>query len=214
VTRMSIDRIECVDELRKQAFKEKNDELLCCAAMLPLVLSEGLLQLPVEAWVNARAAPDVMLSDRRLRLGIEASRVTWQLQSQVLAEARKSWPNSLVELGPDLWVDKDARPSKKGSERGGDYHAIKPPGERLDGPGSIGDDHKNATIRALNKTLRSKSAKLKRYSFSDPVWLFLIDDGYPGAWSDMLKEDKFSGDVTQLCIGAGFLRVYLYRFSE
>jgi hypothetical protein len=171
--------------------------------------------LPVDA--TFPDPPDIVLSSGQSRLAIEVSRVTWQRQIQVLSEARRRRPGSLVELNPELRVDKKARRGKRGSkgERNRDYGAIKEAGERLDGPGSIGDDHLHATIHALNAAIESKKPRLSAYSVqSRNVWLFLVDDGLPGAWSEIFRRTDLWQKVESVCPQTGFRRIYLYRFSE
>jgi hypothetical protein len=100
-------------------------------------------------------------------------------------------------------------------ERSGDYRAIKTPAARLDGPGSAGDEHLHATINALRAAIERKKSRLSAYSTrSSDVWLFLIDDGYPGAWSEIFRRSDLWQEVKSVCAQTGFKRIYLYRFSE
>jgi len=151
-----------------------------------------------------------------MKLAVEVSRCTWQRQSQIIAEAKK-WPQWRVELNPELWVDDKARRGRRRAkgERSGDFRAIKLPGERLDGPGSTGDDHIRATISALRAAVKRKKARLSAYvTWSPDVWLFLIDDGYPGAWSEIFRRGHLWREVKSVCAQTGFERIYLYQFFE
>ena len=114
-----------IREISERAYQEQCDALLGCAKLIPFALSEGRLQLPVDA--TFPDPPDIVLSSGQSRLAIEVSRVTWQRQIQVLSEARRRRPGSLVELNPELRVDKKARRGKGGSkgERNRNYGAIK-----------------------------------------------------------------------------------------
>ena len=68
-----IDNMDCIQQIRKQAYRERCDELLGCAALLPLVRSEGQLQLPISA--TFPDPPDVVFSSDQSNLAIEVFRV-------------------------------------------------------------------------------------------------------------------------------------------
>jgi hypothetical protein len=203
-----------IRQIRKRAYQARCDELLGCSELVPLALSEGRLRLPINT--TFPDPPDIVLSSDQAKIAIEVSRVTWQRQSQVLAEATKKWPEARVELNPELWVDRQARSAKRRpkGERSGDYRAIKLKGERLDGPGSIGDDHLLATLNALRGAIERKKSRLSAYSTWAPdVWLFLIDDGSPGAWSELLRRTDMRRTVEASCEKTGFKRIFLFQFS-
>jgi hypothetical protein len=207
------DRADLVREISERAFKERSDELLGCARMLPLALSETLLQFPVK--VTFPDPPDIVFSSGEQSIAVEVSRVTWRRQSQVLAEARKQSSPWFVELDPALWIDKPARRGDRRSTRSADYSAIKLAGVQFDGTGSIGNAHRVATIDALHTAMEKKKALLNRYIESAPtIWLFLVDDGLPGAWAEILSHPDSTNAAVAASKGAGFERVYLNRFSE
>ena len=214
-----------IDQIRTQAYQEHCDELFGCARLVKIALSDGTLKLPIRA--TFPNPPDIVLSCGEGTIAVEVSRITWQAQSQVLAEAAKRWPGSLVELTPEMWADRQARPEKadrkahrgkdvRKVERSGDYSTIRKQGEPFKGPGWIGDIHLDATIDALSTAVERKKHRLASYLTSAPtVWLFLIDDGgIAGAWCELFARVDLRQKVAAACASTGFDRVYLYQFSE
>ena len=133
ITPIAIRTTDCLREIRERAYRERSDELLGCAELSSLALSEGQLRLPINA--TFPDPPDIVLCDDQRTIAFEVSRLTWQRLSQVLGEATKNWPGSQVELDHALLENGKARrrKGKTKGERSGDYEAIKTTGERLRG---------------------------------------------------------------------------------
>jgi hypothetical protein len=144
-----IDAPDCIPRIRALADRERSDELLGCVESVRVALAEGRAQFPIYA--SFPDPPDVELTCNQGTLVIEVSRVTWQRQSQVLAEADDRWPESLVELSPELMVNSKVRRAKRvlKGKRSGDYRTIKLRGERFDGPGFIGDLFVRQSMRSV-----------------------------------------------------------------
>jgi hypothetical protein len=212
---VQIGTVADIERIRIRAYERQCDELLGCAKLCSLAASEGILTLPTEAAFPD--PPDVLVCCDRRVLAMEVTRITWTRQSQVIAEAEKLSTESLIGLDPSLWVDRHARRDKKApkGQRNGDYQSIRLKGERLISSGWTGDAHVSATLSALAVAVERKKARLSHYlAAADAAWLFLIDDGVPGAWDKLLCDAELASKATELCTGTGFERTYLFQFSD
>jgi hypothetical protein len=200
-----------IREIRKQAYQERCDELLGCAEAVSIALSGGQLRLPITA--TFPNPPDVVLSCELGKVALEVSRLTWQRQSQILAEAG-NWPGSVVEISPEICVDRKACARKHApkGQRSGHYEAIRLKGEAHQSPGWPGDSQLRTSLDALAAAVARKKDRLGWYSAAAAsVWLFLIDDGIPGACSELLGCADRRYEAT--CTETGFERIFLFQFS-
>jgi len=213
-----------VAALRKQAGAEKNDDLLGAAEAIDHALRCNVLTFPLT--LTMPDPPDgVMSIDGKPVLAVEVRRVTWMRLRHVEAQATP-WRidehgnpirGDVVELNLDLCVDEPARRehgTPKGS-RTGHFHAIKAPGEPLDGDGWTGGEQETVTLEALKTAVADKQAKFSTYAAAAPhVWLFLIHDALVGVWDVILSDPTLKEQTRLICAKSDFDRVLLFRFGS
>jgi len=194
-------------QIRNQAYEQKSDDLLGCVESVKFTLAHGLLTLPVD--IVFPDPPDVLISSKETIVAVEVRRVAWTRMSEVTRAAK---PGEVVELTPELCVDRPARRDKRAAKgtRSGDYLAIKSPGEHLDAPGWLGDRPEATMLAGLSAAIEDKDKKFASYSkHTSHVWLFLIDDGLPFSWGE-IRADQ----IDEICSKTNFERIFLFDFTH
>ena len=161
-----------IEAARARAFDEQNDELLCFVEVLRFALSNGTACFPAKA--EFPEPPDVLMTcPNGVQIAVEASRVGWTRQHQVIAGATARYPGAMIELSRDLCHQK--RAEGRLTDRTGNYDAIRRPHEKFNSPGFAGDEAELLALEALQAAIDNKHAKIDIYKkYSCRVWLFFF----------------------------------------
>ena len=212
MSEIAIETLADLDAMRDKAEREKDDDLFGAVEAVDYAFQQGVFVLPVS--IARPNPPDAVISSQgKPVLAVEVTRVTWQRLSEVEAAAG---PGELIELNPELCVDRKARRDRKAPKgaRTGSFRAIKAFGEKLDGLGWVGDEMEAKTLDALEAAITDKQTRFQSYAASaGRVWLFLIDDGLVGAWEGILSNPDFKARAEAICAASSFERVLLFRFG-
>jgi hypothetical protein len=201
-----------IEAVRVRAYDERNDELLGFVEAIRFAINLGIVGLPVEA--QFLDSSDVVLDSAGKRIAVEVTRIAWTRQSAVIAGTTDKFPDAIVEMSAHL-CDQGGAEGRLG-DRTGSYAAIKRRHERLDSPGFAGDEAEQLTLGALGTAIERKNAKVdeyRRHAGTDRIWLFLIDDGTPGAIKKILSQASLRTEAVQKCGQSSFEHVLLFQFS-